>query len=211
MVELLVVLAIVAILTATSMPALQSVLQGANLTQAGQTLTEEINVARQIASTRNTTVEVRLIQLAQMQNPSATGYNAIQLFRPPTAYETPAAGSNNMMPVSKLMILPALVVVSQDTTNYSHLLSGAAPYPVPMAVPGGQASYVAFHFMASGLVQVMNGATSVPSSTMSGLYLSAVPAIYGNKSGLPGSSGAPSNYVLVQINPNTGNTLVYRP
>ncbi len=208
--ELLVVLAIIAILTAASTSAFQSVLQSSNLSQAGQTLTEEINLARQIASARNTTVEVRLIKLAQVQNPSATGYNAIQLFRPPTPSET-EAGATAMVALAQRVILPSSVVISQDSSNYSQLLFEAALNPTAMTVPGGSASYAAFHIMPSGLVQVMNGIIPIQSTTMSALYLSLVPAIYGQTSTAPGSAGAPANYFLVQINPNTGTTSVYRP
>jgi len=203
LVELLAVLTIISILTAATIPALQSVLQSTTITQGGQTLVEQVNLARQIASARNLTVQVRLIQLAQVQNPSATGYNAIQLWGTPSGSSTPIA-------MSRMVILPGAVVISQDTTNYSKLLAGAVVTSANMSVPAGPASYIAFSVMPSGVIPVGN-ATTGESSVMTGAYLSVVPAANGSTTAAPGATGAPKNYLIVQMNPNTGSTLVYRP
>jgi len=217
LVELLVVLAIMAILAAATVPALQSLLQNMGVAQGGQALVEQINLARQISSSKNCTVEVRLIQLAQVKTPSATGYNAIQLWSwpDPTTPATPAVA------LSRMVILPQSVVISQynSSTYYSPLLSGAATNSTSaaMPVPGGStANYVVFHLSPSGLVELMNGANlnsvnPTLATSMTSLCLTVVPARYGNTSAYPGASGGPRNYVLVQLNPNTGTTVVMRP
>jgi uncharacterized protein (TIGR02596 family) len=208
LVELLAVVTIMGLLSAATLPAIQSVLQSTSITQGGQTLVEQINLARQIASTRNTTVQVRLIKLAQVQNPSATGYNAIQLWGTPS-------GNNQAIPLGHMVILPPSVVISEDTTNYSKLLAEASVPALPLPtlqVAAGVASYTYFSVTPSGMIPVSNLAAG-ETSEMTGAYLSLVPAHYGNSSTLPtpGVTSAQSNYLIVQMNPNTGSTLVYRP
>ncbi len=206
LVELLVVLTIVSILTAATIPAMQSVLQSTGVTQGGQSLVEQINLARQIASARNTTVYVNLIQTSQVQN---GGYNAIQLWGTPSGQTTPIA-------LSRLVVLPTSVVVSQDTTNYSKLLANAmvfstsSPPPLAPPLPPGTVKYICFSVMPSGMIPVSSVATG-EASEMTGAYLTLVPAGNGSTATAPGGSGAPKNYLIVQLNPNTGSTVVYRP
>ena len=162
LIELLTVLTIVSILSAATIPAMQSILQSTKITQAGQTLTEQINLARQIASARNTTVQVRLIKLAQLQNASATGYNAVQLWGSPS-------GTAQSIALGRIMTFPPSVVISEDTTNYSKLLAstGAVTSSSTMAVPSGTASYIAFSVMPSGVIPV-NNVTTAETTEMAG-------------------------------------------
>ena len=199
LIELLVVMVIMAIL-ATTIPALQSVLQGTMITQGGQSLVEEINQARQIASSRNITVQVRLIQLAQVQNSSATGYNAIQLWGTPS-------GSSQVIALNRMAILPTAVVISQDSTNYSPLLSILPTTTLStMTVPAGTANYIYFSIMPSGMIPVSTTNMATAEATeMKLAYLSIVSSHSGSA-----TSGV-TNYVIVQMNPNTGSTLAYRP
>ncbi len=206
LVELLTVLTIISILSAATIPAMQSVLQSTKITQGGQILTEQINLARQIASARNTTVQVRLIKLAQVQNAAATGYNAVQLWGAPS-------GSTQSVALGQMAILPAAVVISEDTSNYSKLLAsgtGAVVTSSTMSVPAGTASYIYFSVMPSGVIPV-NNVTTAETTEMTGAYLSVVGSSYGSSSAAPGAVGAPQNYLVVQMNPHTGSTLVYRP
>ena len=205
LVELLVVLTIVCIISAATVPAFQSVLESNALTQGGQTLVGEINLARQIASSRNMSVQVRLIQLAEIANSSATGYNAIQLWGTPSGSSAPVA-------LNSLVILPAPVVISQDTTNYSKLLASgdAVAASSTMQVTAGAVSFMAFSIMPSGMIPVTNVSTG-QASQMQATYLSVVPARFGAASATPGTSGAPANYLVVQMNPDTSSTVVYRP
>ena len=46
---------------------------------------------------------------------------------------------------------------------------------------------------------------------MQGDYLAVVPARYGSTTTAPGTAEAPQDYLIVQLNPNTGSTLVYQP
>jgi uncharacterized protein (TIGR02596 family) len=212
LIELLTVLAIMGILAVATMPALQSLLQSNNVAQAGQTLSEQINLARQMAVAGNITVEVRLIQL-----PSTTaGYNAIQIYLwPDPELKQQEAQQGITLPPSlaRMEVLPPGMTISQDITNYSKLLASAVRNS--MTVPTGTFYYVSFLIGPSGMVQIWNSQNNppgfAPATTMTTLYLTVMPASYGNTPPAPGAPKAPVNYALVQLNPDTGTTQIYRP
>lgn len=60
LIELLVVIAIFAILVGMTVPAVSSLVDSNNITRAGQMLNDQIALARQLASTRGQSVQVRL-------------------------------------------------------------------------------------------------------------------------------------------------------
>jgi prepilin-type N-terminal cleavage/methylation domain-containing protein len=206
LIELLAVMSIMAILAAATIPQLQSVLQASAITQGGQTVAEAINTARQMSSTRNLSVQVRLVNLAYLTNVSATGFNAVQLWGTPSG------------------------VISQNTTNYSPLLFAAgngttiAMGSLPtMSVANGLAPYASFSINPSGMITLSSSylsslASPTQQAIMPSLYLSIVPANYGAATAAPSMAsppvsvaGAPKDYLIVQINPDTGSTLIYRP
>jgi prepilin-type N-terminal cleavage/methylation domain-containing protein len=223
LIELLAVMSIMAILAAATIPQLQSVLQASAITQGGQTVAEAINTARQMSSTRNLSVQVRLVNLAYLTNVSATGFNAVQLWGTPS-------GATTAIPLGRLMVLPAPVVISQNTTNYSPLLFAAgngttiAMGSLPtMSVANGLAPYASFSINPSGMITLSSSylsslASPTQQAIMPSLYLSIVPANYGAATAAPSMAsppvsvaGAPKDYLIVQINPDTGSTLIYRP
>jgi uncharacterized protein (TIGR02596 family) len=84
LVELLAVMAIIALLIVSSLPAIGQMLRGSRLTSSGQALVDELNLARQTALTRNLAVEVRFYQLPDYDQPVGTSipsvYRAAQSF-----------------------------------------------------------------------------------------------------------------------------------
>lgn len=188
LVELLVVISIVALLTAASVPALNSVMESDNLNRGGQQVADTINLARQLASSHNATMELRLIKLN-----STSGYSALQV------WTTNSAGT--MQPITRIAILPQSIVVTDNTTlspalSASGITTGTIP-PGNGAASG--ASYAGFEITASGLMLPLTG--------MNSDYFTVVPARYEPSSSLSGIK----NYVMVQVNPVTATPLVYRP
>lgn len=183
LVELLVVVAIVGILAALTVPALSSMMQGNDLARGGQVVADQVNLARQTASAQNTVVEMRFIQL-----PNRPGYSAIQLWR--------SDSSGGMKPVRGMFTLPQSVTIAANPP-----LPGAmASLPtgtMPAGTTAASAAYAAVQIRPSGQV--------TPILAMSNLFFSVVPGVFANDSQLP------PNYFLVQINPLTGVPLVYRP
>lgn len=183
LIELLVVVAIVGILAALTVPALSSMMQGSDLARGGQVLADQVNLARQTASALNTAVELRFIQLT-----NRSGYSAIQLWR--------SDSSGGMKPVRGMLTLPQSVSIGANPP-----LPGAmASLPtgtMPTGTTAANAPYAALQIRPSGQV--------TPILAMSNLFFSVVPAVSAADSQLP------PNYFLVQINPITGVPLVYRP
>jgi uncharacterized protein (TIGR02596 family) len=186
--ELLVVISIMALVAGLVIPAMTSVLESNNITQAGQVVANEIGLARQIASARNCSVQVWLIKRTVV---SPSGFSAVQLW-------TNASGTSSMRPASRLAPLPQGIVISQDSSAMSPLLASApATNTVPSGYSTGGSAYSSFQIGASGQV--------TPSLAMGSLYLTLVPNRYAT------ATAAPRNFATVQINPNTGAVSVYRP
>jgi uncharacterized protein (TIGR02596 family) len=187
LIELLIVISIIISIMAMTTPAVTSLLESLSLSTAGQTLVGQIDLARQIASTSGQTLQVRLLHLGT----SAVGYDAIQIGRIDL--------DNNWIPLGRLARLPRTAVISENKTNISPLL--ASPNLVTGSMSAGgvsNAPYVAFSIRPSGVVEPAT-------SAMSSFFLGIVPLRAGD------SGSAPANFVFVQINPETGNTLIYRP
>jgi uncharacterized protein (TIGR02596 family) len=188
LVELLVVISIMALMTALVVPAVTSMLDGANLAQGGTIVNDQIALARQIASARNSTVEVRLIKI-----PPAPGYRALQLW---------VSGSGSaQVPVGKVVSFPQSVAISQDGTVLSKMLASLIVSGTMTAGVTQNATYVSFSLRPSGeVVPVVTG-----SSARAGLYLTVVPAR------LASATSPPPNYATIQLNPDSGSVQLFRP
>jgi len=195
LIELLVVIAMIGILAGMLVPALSSLLESTNMAQAGTLVADQIAMARQLASTRNLTTEVRLIKLA---SDSPQGYSAVQLWAPSSASAT---GTNAMVPVGRMVPLPRSMVISEDTTTLSRFLSFLTPGTMPAQGSAAGAPYVSFAIRPSGVV--------VPVATNSAdrarLFLTVVPGRYA------AATTAPANFATIQLNPDNGTVLLYRP
>lgn len=195
LVELLVVIAILGILAGMLVPTLSSLLESTNLAQAGTLVADQIAMARQLASTRNLTTEVRLIKLTSN---APQGYSALQLWAPSSASTN---GTNVMIPVSRLAPLPRSMVISEDSTSLSRFLSFLTPGTMPAQGAAAGAPYVSFAIRPSGVV--------VPVTTNSAdrarLFLTVVPSRYA------ATATAPANFATIQLNPDSGTVQLYRP
>lgn len=186
LVELLAVVAILGVLMTLALPTLSSLLDSSNLARGGQVIADQINLARQIASARNTAVEVRLFKLPSQDT---EGYGAVQLWS--------GDATGNPRPASRLATLPEGIVVSPVTA-----VSQAFAKMPSSTMPAGtgalaDASYRFFQVRPSGVV--------TPVMDMADSYLTVVLARSATNSALP------KNYVTIQINPLTATPLVYQP
>ncbi len=195
LVELLVVMAIIVLLLGLVVPAVTSLLTSNNLTQAGQTVADQISTARQTASVKNRIVEIRFIKL----NASAgSGYTGIQIWMANDAGAFTAA--------NRMITLPDGITMTEQK-ELSPLLATpdlAAPmiFSGQMSRPGTNASlsYLAVRITPSGQVQ------PVPATAnRAELYLTVLNARYA------GATTAPPNYVTLQLDPDTGVAEIFRP
>lgn len=187
LIEMLMVVGIMAILLVISVPAFSSLMSSNNLAQGGQILADQINLARQMASAKNQAIEFRLIRLGGV---SAKGYHAVQLWGSDT--------TGVSRPLSRLILFPQNILVSENKTALSTALEYSSEGTMPAgAGAAGDAPYAAFQIRPSGVV--------TPPMPMDDFYFTVVSARHAEAATLP------DNYVTVQINPQTGTALIYRP
>lgn len=184
LVELLAVVGIMGILFALTVPAVSSMMESNNLAQAGQTLADQVSLARQIASARNQTVEIRLIK----RPASSPGYNAVQLWS--------AQGAAGLKAVSKITQFPKGTLIAGDTSKLSQALAQFTTDTLPDPA-GGTLPFASFQVRPSGVV--------TPTLTMNTLFLTVVAAKNA------AATDFPANYVMVQVNPLTGTPVIFRP
>ena len=189
LIELLVVVAIMSILASLSVPLLRSLSESSGLTSAGQTLSDQIKLAVQTASSRGQVVEVRLIQVARI--PGGTHYRAVQLWTANTA--------GTMAPAEKMALFAGGIAIN-ESPQLSPLLGLAGIPGGTFTQAGASLAYVAFRVHPSGFFEPEPDATS-----KSHLYVTLLP------DRLASASAAPANYLTVQVSPYTCAPAIYRP
>jgi uncharacterized protein (TIGR02596 family) len=211
LVELLVVVAIIGLLMALVVPAGTSIMRGTQLTQAGQMITGELNLARQAAITQNRKVEMRFYQYGDPSipgqsagNPSAGRFQAIQTFL--------VNDSGAETPSEKVQVLPLGVLIDKGTTQGTTLSSIFNPANRNMykgsastgAIPrvGTSYNYFAILFHA-------DGSTDLP-PTIGGASQSWFLTLHNATAG-DGLQNPPANYWTIQIEPVSGLAKSYRP
>ena len=110
--ELLVVLAIVAILAAVCVPSISSMLNSYNLNTTGQAVLGQLAFARQSAQAANKAVQVRFYQISDPGNNSATKvYRAVQIFRE----DVNVSGNTVYTPLARPFLFPVAFACSTLT------------------------------------------------------------------------------------------------
>jgi uncharacterized protein (TIGR02596 family) len=199
LVEMLVVLAIVAILSALSIRALSSIMNSYNLTSASQTVLGQLTYARQNALANNRAVQIRFYQIADYKGNAV--YRAVQAF----LENTDSSGNTIITPITKPYFLPTGIwmVYSASAKTASTLLatstSGAGTSmgdtTNPLPLPYGASPYIYFHFRPTGQ-------TDLSTSSLLTIARETDPIIANN---------LPANFITLQIDAVNGNVQAYQP
>jgi len=190
LIEMMAVILVVTILIALSLPALSSLMEGNNLARAGQTLSDQINLARQIASARNSAVEIRFVK----NDPAITnGFAALQLWLLDT--------SGNYKAVTKPTYLPKGTIISENS-SFSSVFNATNNLSATNSIPANSGALSNLKYAA---VQIRPSGVMIPKMDMKDAGLTLITSRYASGSTLP------NNYVTIQINPLTSTPLVYRP
>lgn len=187
LVELLVVIVILGILLALSAPALVSPLRGSKVNQAGQTIGDQMALARQEALTRNREMQVRFYRIGTGQD---AGWRAVQIWR----IETTPSGDITEIPVSRMQRLPDGIVIADDPA-LSPLLKADPLVSGTAKVAGEEVTYSGFRFLPTG------GTDSAVSATNNFLTVQLIDE----------KNSPPNNFYTLQVHPLTGKVNVYRP
>ena len=216
LIEMLVVLGVIVLLVALIVPAATTVLQGTDLTRAGQNVSDQIGLAKQQAESHNTLIEVRFYQFADPSVPGetagspATGkYRAMQLFQ--------IASTGTAIPLGKTVVLPTNVIIDSgvpnSTASLSLIIGQAQASAVPSlstsqtyAIPRAGTNYnsVAFRFRPDGSTNLP--LTNASTGSEQFWFLTLHSLVSGDHLTTP-----PKNFYTIQIDPNNGNLSFFRP
>ena len=192
LVELLVVLTIVAILTALTVTGFRSVNTALSLSTASQAVTAELTTARQTALTRDQTIQVRFYQYPDSTGATTTKeYQAMQSFNYATG-----------LPIDKVVFFPANIMISSSTT-YSVPLGATTATPAATTDPaiasngiGRNYGYVSVNFKSNGTID--------PQPASPPWFITLYEKKYA-------ATGAPVNYTTISVDPQDGRTRMFQP
>jgi len=216
------VLAIILVIASFAIPSTTGILKGSRLTEAGQLLTDQIVLSRQISLSTNHPVEVRFYCYG---DPEVPGENAESAdsgnYHGMQAFEIKESGT---VPLGAVMRLPTSVVIDKDTSTYSTLLKGvevggatlspvkstgaALGNPIPRVGSNGKAyKSVSFRFLPDGSTDLPKLDTRLDGS---GSAAAAWFLTLHDVTDQPTAGGAPKDFFTIQVDPLNGNIHSYR-
>lgn len=228
LVELLVVIAVIAIVAGYAVPAVTTMLKGSQLTQGSQMVVDQIALARQTALSRNRSVEVRFYKYADPETPGEEWgkadtwlFHAIQVFE--------VLDNGVALPLGAIQRLPTNVIINGGvlSTILNEKGGGTGVFTKPSAVdpeipgivndqgkkPDIDKSYVyaGFRFLPDGSTDLSPTGTVITKPPGDSWYITLVNPKDVNAIKLGVNAGEAANYFTLQIDPITGSTRSYRP
>ncbi len=201
LVEMLVVMTVVLILLGLAIPVVGPVVRGIQITQGGRLIEDQLELARQLALSKNRTVEVRLCR------PTKGKFTILQ-----TLIVSPGG---QKVPADKAIHLPDAVIMDGGAPLSSLLnQSGRAPTPAMGTDPaigalGTAYDYVPFQFKPDGstdLVQYKPDTSGGTSAATSLWFVTLHNSTDGDNRNSP-----PSNYYTLQVDAYDGHVAEFRP
>lgn len=216
-------MAVIAIVIAFAVPATNQILRGSQLSQGGQMVGDQLAYARQLALTRNRTVEFRFYRFGdpetpgeKIDEPESGRWRGIQIFEVMENGATvPASGTS-------FQRLPRMAVFAGE--KYSTLLDEeyvgepkeASDDPtapeIPVEINGRKVEknyqYVGFRFLPDGSTNLAAKASKKDSTNPDDVdtwYVTVVSLAD------QGKELEKINYSTIQIDPFTGSQKVFRP
>jgi len=198
LIELLMVVAIMAIMMTLVVPAVNTVFRGSQLTQGGQMINDQFALARQNALATDHSVEVRLYQYVDSQNPgNSNQYRAMQAFQIQASGSAVALGSVQTLPPSIIIdsgTLSSIIGLASASPSVPTFTAGAAlNTPIPRV--GTNYNCVSFRFLPDG---------STTLSPPAGLWFLTV-------HNMTDTQSPPANFYAIQVDAINGHLRAYRP
>jgi uncharacterized protein (TIGR02596 family) len=217
LVELLVVISVIAIIAGFAVPAVTTMIRGSALSQGSQNIADQIVLARQLALSRNRSVEVRFYKFGDPETPGEDPKNPdTGFFRACQTFEI--LDNGGALPTGGLTRLPAGVVMNEgELSTILKERPREKPKSSDPALPDTQASrnyeYVALRFLPDGSTDLPPTGVEGGGTNGDSWYLTIHGTqIQSSGSGGPGRTATlPDNFFTLQIDPITGSTRSYRP
>ena len=207
LVELIIVIGIMALISALALPATGKLMGSSRLSQAAQLLVNELSLARQQAITRNCEVEVRLYQFGDPdvpgETPSSPGtgkYRALQTFNIMESGSAAALGKIHRLAPSVMIDAGGLSSIISSSGASPSVPTAATGNALGLSIPkvGTQYNAVCFRFLPDGSARLkpQNGKWFL--------------TLHGSEAG-DGLTSPPPNFFTVQINALNGHIQTFRP
>ncbi len=228
LIEMLVVVAIVAVMLGFAVPAVAPIFRGSQLTVATDEIAGLLNTGRQEALATDRTVEVRFYQFADPEspgesqaNPATWRFHSAQLFQIDNQGVATALGKSQLLParmimdsgatLSTILTSPSLYKNTPSSSGTTCLVAfTTAPnnndlqIPIPRA--GTNYYAYAFRFARDGSTDLTRASPSTAAPTPVNWYITLHNETDGDQLTAP-----PTNYATVQVDPYNGSVRVYRP
>jgi len=201
LVELITVVSIMAVMIGLLIPSFNSMRNGSDLTQAGQLLVGQIDVAHQTAAAHSHAMEIRVYSYKNPQIPNADdNYCGIQIFEIMPDGTKTAIDKALQIPVST-KICPSETLSTLITSSYALSAGDIQKNPLPSV----GVNYTGFAFRIRP-----NGSTDLPNPIISSPPSNFFITIHGLNAG-HAETQPPANYYTIQIDPLNSSIRTYRP
>lgn len=181
---------VVAVLIGLMVPAVNQVLQGNRMEEAGRMIVDEIQLARQIAAARNLMVELRFVERSVDGSPANMAFRGLQsgVFN--------KTNSSEFIPLTRMALLPDGVIMSTNA-QLSSILGALAK--TTSSQFGYQ--YVSIAIRPTGMLEPQTGlALNQP------WFVTAIPRSQSGK-----TIEEIDNFATVQVDPWTARPTLFRP
>ena len=204
LIEMMVVVAVIALLTLSVAPMVFETMTATRITSAGESLAAQLSLGHQLAVSGNQDVEVRFYEYDDPNEPgSGRVVHAVVLMRSAGNFSPPAGGTVLAQQLTDTFYLPSGIVVASGAKLSPPLYRLTANQDREGVIKkSGSATYRAFHFYP-------DGSTDLPQNNLPAnqCYFT----IGEGRLMAAAANSIPKNFYAVQVDPNTGRTVTYRP
>ena len=204
---MLVVMGIIAILLTLVVPATVTLMRGSQITEGGDFLVAQLDLARQAALSRNRTVQVRLCR------PTGGNFTAVMPLYVATTMSATGVVTQTYTAVSKPATLPTAVIIDSGKTLSTILNPSGVTPTTPLSTDpalgsnGTAYQYVAFQYKPDGSTDLVSQTPPSAGASNASLWFLTVHNITDGDS----LTNTPPNYYTIQVDAYNGHVSQFRP
>lgn len=217
LIEMLVVVAIIALLMVFSQPALSRTLMASKLSGAGQSLLGAVSQAQQLAFANNVPVDIRFFRVPDGfgENPA---YRSYQVFKITQVTEGTGAGATikeSLIPEGNLVNLPENILIVADDELSPALSGDGLPDQRENSTNGysgvEDATFNAWRFMPDGTCRKVGKSQDNMATLTYQTLTESFLTITSDTGQAITVANLPKNFFTIQVDPFTGKARSYKP